>query len=1291
MPSKEDLTEQLALMAKLAAQVERMSAAAEKLEQSYTAQVDAVQKLANAFGQVNTQGAAQGVDVLNKSLRDMQDRMKSAGRVSESTFQKLGKKVEEAGKNFKERFPKSVLVATGAISGFAQGVRNVVAMGKGVTDFLTGFIDGVTSLAVSIVTFPLKVFERLVDFAAKSAGGSNELAQAIENLRKEFGYLYGPTNKTIIDMSKSLKGFAETGLSAWRVFGNMAQRLEAFQKLASEMGATFTSLRKEFDDNGGAILAYQKGLGLSEEQMKAISQKAISMGDTLGDTLKETTKYSLEMAKAFGLDAKVISRDMVKAMQDVKHFAGATTQEIGQAATYARKLGLELDKITGTLDAFETFDSAAENVAKLSQSFGVTVDAFKLMQAQDPAEQIDMLRKSFAKAGVDASGFNRQQLKLLSSTTGLDEATARQAFSMKNQGVGLDQIKKKGAEAEKKTLTQAQAMGKLADAIERLTMPGGAMEGGFWDQFVKGIGAGIQSSKEFWELMRNIRVSLRDVYFIGVKLGRDLVKIVPGFQDLLQGMADFFKPAYFDKLFRGISDSVRKFFDPHSTDKHSIPRLVQSLQKTFKDMFTVEGSAGKRVLEGFKKFFKAASAIGVSAIEWLADSIKDGLKGVVDLLTGHRKLNLAGAKGAGAGALGFLGEIVMPLIDALKKAGVTIKPALISLLTVLAEKAWGWVKDNKEIFEKIGLGIMAYIFGMALVRAAAGLLAKVVVDAAASMLSKAVGFVLRKIGGEIMADMFQNAPTEGVSKSISGALKKAVSNKTSTVGAEEGASLAGPVVARGMWSRLVSFITTVPSALAAAGAAALGVGLSAIAAAAVAAYATNTAADMQKNVTAELTKAQLQITNASSKNVSLLAKKQALEEIDAMLKAKEDALKEKKTGISGYLDSFREAFEVAFNPNHTTTEDQIAKLRRQRDDFRVQVEKLNADEAKKLQASENSQTKFMGETTLDDAKGRIESLEGLSKKLMGKNFDIQKMIDGIKEKFKGISFDVLSADQAGSLGSGVESLKKVNEYVGMLHDTLSKLSDLPTLIASISAKMQGTSGKVDLVTRAIGAVTTALSDMQTLVSAGISRGSLKELVDNMNYVATVISGDGGLLTAVNSINALIGAFPTMGSAWRFVTQVAGLKTIVDVFPGFQRSILDITATLRGNEGAKSGVTGALQAVSEMVKQANDLDAALADGNVNKIDVKAKLEKVARAVGLGGKVQYTVNPSKQVQIVLNLEVSMDVDKVEKVMIMRQQSIIRDRINFATQNPSEHGNSTIPGEFQNDLPIIGGGTK
>jgi hypothetical protein len=110
-----------------------------------------------------------------------------------------------------------------------------------------------------------------------------------------------------------------------------------------------------------------------------------------------------------------------------------------------------------------------------------------------------------------------------------------------------------------------------------------------------------------------------------------------------------------------------------------------------------------------------------------------------------------------------------------------------------------------------------------------------------------------------------------------------------------------------------------------------------------------------------------------------------------------------------------------------------------------------------------------------------------------------------------------------------------------------------------------------------------------------------------------------------------------------------------------------------------------------VRQANDLDKALGDGNINKIDIKAKLDRVARAVGLGGKASYTVNPSKQVQIVVNLEVVMDVDKVEKVMIMRKQSIIRDRLNFATDNPSTQGTNTIPQDFQQTLPDVSGGTQ
>ena len=58
-----------------------------------------------------------------------------------------------------------------------------------------------------------------------------------------------------------MTGFSETGLTTWRVFGTMAERIEHVTKVAVSMGATFGVLRQEFVANGGAILAFQKGLG----------------------------------------------------------------------------------------------------------------------------------------------------------------------------------------------------------------------------------------------------------------------------------------------------------------------------------------------------------------------------------------------------------------------------------------------------------------------------------------------------------------------------------------------------------------------------------------------------------------------------------------------------------------------------------------------------------------------------------------------------------------------------------------------------------------------------------------------------------------------------------------------------------------------------------------------------------------------------------------------------------------------------------------------------------------------
>ncbi len=120
---------------------------------------------------------------------------------------------------------------------------------------------------------------------------------------------------------------------------------------------------------------------------------------------------------------------------------------------------------------------------------------------------------------------------------------------------------------------------------------------------------------------------------------------------------------------------------------------------------------------------------------------------------------------------------------------------------------------------------------------------------------------------------------------------------------------------------------------------------------------------------------------------------------------------------------------------------------------------------------------------------------------------------------------------------------------------------------------------------------------------------------------------------------------------------------------------------------KNGIGPALIAVQKMVQIANNLDAALADGNLNKIDIKAKLENVAKAVGLGGSATYTVDTGKNIVITVNMTVTMDAASVEKAIIYNSKSIITDRLNFATANPTQKATDNISPGVEAQFPVKG----
>jgi len=1454
MASAEELTDQLTMMTRLASQVERMAAASDRIERSYQTQVSIVEKLADAFGRLNTQGPTQGVEVLGKAVKEVQDRLRDTGKASEATFQRLSKEADRTGRNFSSRFPRSVAVGTAALSGFAQGVRNVVALSKGVTGFLTGFVDGVANVAASIIAIPFKIFEGLVDLAARSGNGMNELAQEIENLRKQFGALSGPTNKAIVTTAENLTGFKDTGLSAWRVFGNLANRLKEIRELATEMGGAFGVVRKEFVDNGGALLAYQKGLGIANDDMRGVARSSVAMGRQTSTALKDMTRYSYELGDAFGLDAKLISRDMSKALSDVRHFGGATVKQIAEASTYARKLGFELKDITGTLDAFDTFDAAAENAAKLSQAFGVNIDAFELMKAQNPADQLELLRKSFRQAGVDASNFDRASLKLAATTTGLSEDIVQSALSLKNQGMRLDEIKKKSGEAERKTMTQAQAMKRLADAIERMVIAGGPQEGGFWDMFIKGFLGGIQSSKEFREIIWNIKRALQQTYLEGVRLGRAFVQLFPGVKDFLGGIAGFFNPAKFKRLTGSVVDVITSWMkdlsDPNG--KASFAGLMGSLRDSFFNFFNEESPDGRRLLDGFKRTLRSIGRIVGEGISWASDKVADGLRLVMDLITGKRRL-LDGAAAAGKDGLGFMGEVLAPVVDGLRHAWKEITPVLADMVRTLGQKLAGYLRS--DAFTGAVKPAIPYVatvlFGPALARAMLGALA-------ASMAKSAVGFFTGS-GRRAVSDLVQRAgdvasaarrvPTTGVDGiERVGAVNKAVASAVDAGrgwGVREAATLGLKLVAVatalsvggvemayafGIMKRTLDaagirttrdvlppmevlgavVLASVPLSLslrlasragnvkdvllgglvvtAAVGiVGTVGAGLTALLSAVGSPEQLTAAGDVMLKMSGVflamvpligasialgalasgpqaaalvLAAAGMAVVGAAVAEMSgisvAIIKQLAGLRVDAGFQTKVDAF----LGIMRSVQAFTQSLVSVID----MMEPSLAELLTGRSESFTAKVTAARGLMREMIGSRGSGDGVVGivETVMDSLKqlsladGLVEKARTFSEVLSAVaatmaamvpppaffeagssflaqlsgpkpftdlatdvNYYMTKMRDGIMSMVRGDSsgkggiIDVVqqlgsiqlpNAKAAETVAALLGAISGVMKSLAPSGDTLKAFTtSVDNALVAVGPLKLGATNVSKLDAAALGKALDAMGEQMGKLLPALTTGVLGSVlqqagtvapdqVEKLKVMADVLrsSVEAGRLVAdalrggEQAIKVDPAALDGLGSTLpRALSVVARLQEQVGgglssaSLRSFGRNMQELAGVIHGDEQGKGGIVGALSAVREMVKQANDLDAALAAASTNRIDIKARLDRVARAVGLGGKMTYTVNPSKEIAITVNMTVTMEAGAVERVILQREGSVIRDRLNFATyDNVGERATSPVP---------------
>ena len=493
----------------------------------------------------------------------------------------------------------------GGIMGLVSGFKDMGISLSGAGNLLKSFTKSIFSVGAAIIAIPFKMFTGLIGMANSAAGAGTALRQAFEDVRKEFGsFAEGPGKNVIAgfkDMRSSAGDLGGTGLSVSRVFGygpdGMAKMMGAVADIAKGLGPALNLLGDEFGKNAEKAVMFSKGLGLSGEQMGKLMKDAKLSGQSQSDMMTEVGSMSLQMAKKFGLSSKDIGKDIADMKGDFVSFGNMSTAQMGAASAYARKLGMDMKDLKGVVDKFDDFEGAADSVSQLNQAFGIQLDTMKMMNAENPAERIDMMRNAFHAAGKSIENMTRQEKKLLMAQTGLSESALKNAFAAENQGIAYEDFADAAGDAEENQLSQEEVMLKLAKAIEKIAEAGQSFSG-IGDAFGKGFMRAMSKDKDMRALMRTIRKFLREVFNFGKGIGEVFMKIMKS-TGMFKGLMDLFDPAKFRIFFKDIIKTVEKFADFLITGKGNPEDILQEFVDKISGFIGGKGKAMGQIGNAF--------------------------------------------------------------------------------------------------------------------------------------------------------------------------------------------------------------------------------------------------------------------------------------------------------------------------------------------------------------------------------------------------------------------------------------------------------------------------------------------------------------------------------------------------------------------------------------------------------------------------------------------------------------------------------------------------------------------
>ena len=213
------------------------------------------------------------------------------------------------------------------------------------------------------------------------------------------------------DLAASMYEYGINAQSVYNAHAELRNTFTDFAKLSAEQQVSLSESTALFDK-----------LGISAASQAVFAQNATKAYGVSIDGLTPKISELSANAEALGFEQGKYFDTLARSGPLLAKFGNDFDVTFKKLQHTFRVTGLEMEKVLGITNQFDTFEGAAKQAGKLNAALGGNfVNAMDLMMATDPVERFEMIRDSILDAGLSFENMSYYQRLFYTESLGLKD------------------------------------------------------------------------------------------------------------------------------------------------------------------------------------------------------------------------------------------------------------------------------------------------------------------------------------------------------------------------------------------------------------------------------------------------------------------------------------------------------------------------------------------------------------------------------------------------------------------------------------------------------------------------------------------------------------------------------------------------------------------------------------------------------------------------------------------------------------------------------------------------------